>query len=132
MMRWILMALSAFVLSSCGDAYPKLKKLDHGYVYWIATPDLIFIIQGDPNGPNSSIIPESIDLVAQQEDWIFGHVTPYPKELAGSRTPDSEGGYFHLNLATDEFRLGLSEEDWRSYLASRGVKSPLRRLNSRL
>jgi hypothetical protein len=132
MVRWLSLLLCSVLLTACGDAYPKLKKLGGDYIYWVATDDLIFIIKGDPNGPNSTIIPESIDLIGSEDGRVFGHVTPYPEELAGAKTPESARGYFYLNLSTGSHEIGMTERDWATFLKERGIGSSLERLRSRL
>lgn len=132
MIRWLYLLACAAFLTSCGDAYPKLKELGGGYVYWMATDDLIFIVKGDPRGSNSSIIPESIDRIAKQGDWVFGHVTPYPDELAGAKTPESARGYFHLNITNNAYKIGLSENEWLKDLAAQAVEDPLGQLRPHL
>jgi hypothetical protein len=132
MIRLSTLIAMSILLVCCGDAYPKLKNLGGDYVYWIANDDLIFIIKGSPNGPNTSIIPESIDSIAKHQEWVFGHVTPYPEELAGAKTPESARGYFYLNLTTGVHVIGMSEPDWVTYLTARGINDPLELLEPHL
>ena len=126
-----LIAMSA-LLVSCGDAYPKLKNLGGDYVYWMATDDLVFIIKGSPNGPNTSIIPESIDSIAKHQEWVFGHITPYPEVLAGAKTPESARGYFYLNVTTGDHTIGMSEPDWVKFLSTKAIEDPLELLEPHL
>jgi len=129
--RLSIIAFAAFLIS-CGDAYPKLKQLGGDYVYWMASDDLIFIVKGDPKGSSSLIIPESIDRIAKQGDCVFGHIIPYPDELAGSKTPESARGYFHLNIKKHTYKIGMLEETWIKDLEAQGIDEPLDLLHSHL
>jgi hypothetical protein len=127
-----LFLLCALLLSGCGNSYPKLKRLKGDYIYWVATPDLIFIVKGDPKTGASTVIPDHIDRVAVSGATAFGHVTPSGQELAGDRTPETARGFFYLDLNTGEHRLGLSEEEWKTILLKRGLGAPKQQLKHTL
>ena len=131
-MKTVILIFSTLLLIACGDAYPKLRPLNAKYTYWVATPDLVFIVTGDPKHGASTVIPEHIDRVAVTRATVFGHVTPYPDELAGTRTPESARGYFYLDLDTGEHRIGLSEGEWEAILLKRDIKAAKQQLKTHL
>ena len=115
------------ILAGCfdgGSAYPKLIQLNNRYTYWKATPENIFIVSGDTNKGASEVIPSNIDKVARKLNIVFGHVTPYPREMAGSRTPDSAKGYFILDVESGQSQIGMTKAGWSEALSIHGISSP--------
>lgn len=124
----------ALCLAGCwdpGKAYPKLKPLGNGFIYWMSNPDNAFILEGDESG-GRDVIPGHIDKIRREKEWIFGHITPYPYELAGTKTPESARGFFILNLLTGDKHLGMPEKQWRTALESHGVRNPKKSLKKAL
>jgi len=96
-----------------GDAYPKLERLNNRYIYWIATPENIFIVEGKAD-QGSEVIPTHIDRIGRHKEWIFGIPDPSapsadrPAPLTHSRAqPDKILKNAHLVATIDLL------PDWR-------------------